>query len=233
MILLSIRLVLLTILVATVGFLSSIVFLLRPFHPNNVYLVGKFLNYAFPLLGLKLEVEGREHLYKHRPCVAISNHQTGLDVFIGTAMVPPRMVSMGKKSLRLIPIFGQMYWLSGNVLIDRANKRKAMGVMDKVASEMHQRDLSVWIMPEGTRSRGRGILPFKRGAFYLAQRAGVALVPIVVSDYKNLNFRKWKSGTIKIKVLPPEMAPADIYDWKDKLEVKFRQEFEQLSGSTV
>ncbi len=233
MILLGIRIILIIILLSVVGVLSSIFFLLRPFHPNNVYLLARALNYAFPILGLKLDVSGRENLYKHRPCVAISNHQTGLDIFIGTAMVPPRMVSMGKKSLRRIPIFGQMYWLSGNVLIDRANKRKAMSVMDKVAKEMHERDLSVWIMPEGTRSRGRGILPFKRGAFYLAQRAGVALVPVVVSDYKNLNFKKWKSGTITIKVLEPQMAPNDIYDWKDKVEVQFRKEFEQISSQSV
>lgn len=233
MILLIARIIAITLLVAIVSAISSIIFLLRPFHPNNVYLVSRAMNFAYPILGLKLNVTGRENLYKHRPCVAISNHQTGLDVFIGTAMVPPRMVSMGKKSLRRIPIFGQMYWLSGNVLIDRANKRKAMSMMDKVAKEMHQRDLSVWIMPEGTRSRGRGILPFKRGAFYLAQRAGVALVPVVVSDYKNLNFRKWNSGTIHIKVLKPQMAPNDIYDWKDKIEQQFREEFEQLGRETV
>jgi len=103
--------------------------------------------------------------------------------------------------------------------------------MDKVAKEMHQRDLSVWIMPEGTRSNGRGILPFKRGAFYLAKMAEVPIIPIVVSDFKNLNFRKLNSGTITIKVLEPEFSPEDIYEWKDQLEAKFRAEFDKISNT--
>lgn len=230
MILLVVRILIIVILLAVVSALSSIVFLLRPFHPNNVFLVSRILNVAYPILGLKLNVTGREHIYKHRPCVAISNHQTSLDVFLGTALVPPHMVSMGKKSLRLIPIFGQMYWLSGNVLIDRGNKRKAMDLMDKVAEEMHERDLSLWIMPEGTRSYGRGILPFKRGAFYLAKKANVPLVPVIISDYANLNFRKWKSGTINVSILPPARAPEDIYAWKDQMEEVFKNEFDRISN---
>ena len=232
MILLVIRIFLITVLLAVVGVFSSIFFLLRPFHPNNVYLVSRVLNISYTILGLKLVMTGREHIYKHRPCIAISNHQTSLDIFLGTALVPPHMVSMGKKSLRLIPIFGQMYWLSGNVLIDRGNKRKAMDLMDKVAEEMHQRDLSLWIMPEGTRSYGRGILPFKRGAFYLAKKANVPLIPVVISDYGNLNFRKWKSGTINVSILPPQEAPEDIYAWKDELEQLFKHEFDRISGKT-
>ncbi len=75
-----------------------------------------------------------------------------------------------------------MYWVTGNILIDRENRTKAHGTMNEVARRIHDDDLSVWMFPEGTRSRGRGLLPFKTGAFYAAIAAGVPIVPVVCSN---------------------------------------------------
>ncbi len=67
-----------------------------------------------------------------------------------------------------MPLFGQLYWLTGNILIDRANRSKAKGTIDQVVNSIKESDVSVWMFPEGTRSRGRGLLPFKTGAFHAA-----------------------------------------------------------------
>ena len=67
-------------------------------------------------------------------------------------MVPGKWencVSLGKKSLKWIPFFGQLYWLSGNILIDRANRSKAAGTISKSAEKIKQKGLSVWMFPGG------------------------------------------------------------------------------------
>ncbi len=64
-----------------------------------------------------------------------------------------------------MPLFGQLYWLSGNILIDRKNRTRAFETMAETARKIKEKCLSVWIFPEGTRSRGRGLLPFKLGHF--------------------------------------------------------------------
>ncbi|XPE23115.1 1-acyl-sn-glycerol-3-phosphate acyltransferase [Shigella sonnei] len=62
------------------------------------------------------------------------------------------------------PLFGQLYWLTGNFLIDRNNRTKAHGTCG--SSESLQKTPYFHLdVPEGTRSRGRGLLPFKTGAF--------------------------------------------------------------------
>ncbi len=140
----------------------------------------------------------------NRPCVFISNHQHNLDIFPGAMALPERTVSIGKKSIIFIPFFGLYYWLSGNILIDRANKRRAFETMDTAAKTIKEKNISVWIMPEGTRSKGRGLLPFKKGPFVTAIKAGVPIVPIAWSNYvKQINLNRWHAGTIIMQVLDP------------------------------
>src|SRR5690606_32118075 len=111
--------------------------------------------------------------------------------------------SIGKKSLKWIPFFGQLYWLAGNVLLDRGNTRKARQAMLATTETLQQRDTSIWVLPEGTRNQGRGLLPFKKGAFQMATAARVPIVPACVSDHAaGLRLNRWNSGEVLIRSLP-------------------------------
>lgn len=129
-----------------------------------------------------------------------------------------------------MPLFGQLYWLTGNILIDRANRSKAKGTIDQVVDSMNQSDVSVWMFPEGTRSRGRGLLPFKTGAFHAAIGAKLPIVPIVCSSTSGLKLNRWNNGHVIVEMLPPisteeygkenirELANLCREQMKDKLE---------------
>lgn len=58
------------------------------------------------------------------------------------------------------------------------------------------------MFPEGTRSLGKKLLPFKKGAFHLAVDAECPIQPVAVSRYSFLGKHKFESGHIKIKILP-------------------------------
>ncbi len=76
--------------------------------------------------------------------------------------------------------------------------------MTTLAKRIHKDNLSIWMFPEGTRSRGRGLLPFKTGAFYAAVEAGVPVVPIVCSSTHNkIDLNRWHNGTVICEMLPP------------------------------
>ncbi|KAJ9224656.1 hypothetical protein DTO169C6_2907 [Paecilomyces variotii] len=163
-------------------------------------------------------IEGKEYL-STRPAVFIGNHQTELDVLMLGAIFPPYCSVTAKKSLKNIPFLGWFMALSGTVFIDRANRETAVKAFDGAAKEMQVHKQSVFIFPEGTRSYSDKpeLLPFKKGAFHLAVKAQVDIVPVVVENYshvlspRNLRFN---SGTIKVKVLPPistkGLTPADV-----------------------
>jgi 1-acyl-sn-glycerol-3-phosphate acyltransferase len=203
--LVALRIVLLCLLCTLASVVGLLVALCRPFNPDNSRICAKI--YARPalwILGLKVRIEQDALRTQPQPCVFIGNHQSNLDLFVVGGSVPPRTVSVGKKSLKWIPLFGQIYWLAGNILVDRGNGRQARQAMQKVSAILREGTTSIWIFPEGTRNHGRGLLPFKKGAIQLAIAAGVPIVPVCVSSYVNsMRLNRWQSGCATIRCLPP------------------------------
>lgn len=186
------------------GLLGLLLGLCRPFNPDNSRLCARL--YSLPalcLLRLKLKADVRPLLEHQRSCVIIANHQSNFDLYVLGRVVPRRTVSIGKKSLKWVPFFGQLYWLAGNVLIDRSNALAAKRAMLTTTATLRDHDTSIWVFPEGTRNLGRGLLPFKKGAFQMAINAGVPIIPVCVSNYaRSMHLNRWNSGRILIRSLP-------------------------------
>ncbi len=199
-----IRIILMTLILVIISICSCLFCLIRPFHRDNVYHTAKYLGKVAKVLGLDIEVRIPDSAKNIGPVVYICNHQNSYDIFTVSGAVQPGTVSVGKKSLKWIPFFGQMYWLTGNILIDRKNKNKAMGTIDTTAQKIREKKLSVWLFPEGTRSYGRGVLPFKTGAFRTAAKAEVPIVPVCASNtHKTIDLNRWDNGKMIIEFLAP------------------------------
>jgi len=203
-----VRLMLIGIFIILSTFVILLVCLLRPRNAKNAYFAAKLYSKAAWLLGVKITLQGQENI-PSTSCVYVSNHQSNYDVFLLTAAVVPGTVSIGKKSILYFPFFGLMYWLSGNIFIDRSNKINAMHALQKTKQKMLRDNISVWLFPEGTRNYGQGLKPFKTGAFYLARNAQLPLVPIVVNNYyPDFRLNRLNNGEITIKYLPVIEAKA-------------------------
>lgn len=168
---------------------------------------GALRRLVHPILGLRVRSQGMEHLSSAQPCVYVVNHQSAFDVPVLSGLYPANTVLVAKKELRDIPLFGWLYAATGNILIDRERNSSAVQQLREAEEAIRDRGVSVWMFPEGTRGRVAGrILPFKKGAFYLAIAAQVPIVPVVVSpvlDLYNVAKRYIHPGTIEVRVLPP------------------------------
>jgi 1-acyl-sn-glycerol-3-phosphate acyltransferase len=207
--------------------------LLRPFHRDNVHHTSRYLGKITKILGFEVEVRIPDSVKSMGPVVYVANHQNSYDLFTMANAVQPSTVSVGKKSLKWIPIFGQMYWLTGNILIDRNNTSKAMGFINLTAKKIKEKKFSIWMFPEGTRSRGRGLLPFKVGAFRTAALANVPVVPICASNQVGtIQLGRWNNGKIIIEFLDPiyvsENTPASAREAADKAYTLMKAKIEQL-----
>ncbi len=197
-----------TLLVITyffaVALLGILVCLLRPFNPDNTRICARMFSLGgLKLLGVRLHVKGLEHLQSMPPSVVIANHQDNLDLFIHGGLIPRRCVSVGKKSLRYLPLFGQVYWLAGNIMIDRSKSKASITTMTETTQALKDRQTSIWVFPEGTRNKGNNLLPFKKGAFHMAKQANAPIIPICASAYpQHLRLNKWHAGDVYIEVLP-------------------------------
>jgi len=215
------RIILTTIWVSLSCLFGILIGLVRPFDPRNTKISAELISWSRHILGIEIEIRNKEILDQARPCVFISNHQDNLDIVPGGFSLPHSTVTIGKKAIIFLPFFGQFFWLSGNILIDRKNRKSAFETMDVATRAIKEKKLSIWIMPEGTRSKGRGLLPFKKGPFVMAIRAQVPIVPISFSTYKNyIHLNKWKAGKIIIEVNSPistlGLTSEDINSIKDQ-----------------
>lgn len=177
--------------------------LLSPRNPKHVYTFGRLFSKMSRVLGIKLEIRYADGAEQVGSAVYIANHQNTYDLFTVSGAIMQRTVTVGKKSLVWIPLFGQLYWITGNILIDRANRSKAVGTIGQVVEKIKKNKVSVWMFPEGTRSRGRGLLPFKTGAFHAAIGAQVPIVPIVCSSTDKVRLNRWNNGVVIVELMKP------------------------------
>lgn len=199
-----IRICLLGIWIAIVTTIGIVLCMARPKHPENLRDLCYLIQLAKYFLGIKMSKKNVHYFDENHPCIIISNHHSNWDIIPGAYIIPPKTYTVGKKSILYVPFFGLFYYLTGNILINRKNKKHAFNVMDQVAKAITHQDKSIWIMPEGTRSKGRGLLPFKKGPFITAIKAQVPILSIAWSTYtKDLNLNHVKAGTIFAEVLPP------------------------------
>ena len=83
-----------------------------------------------------------DSLLRHqRPAVIVANHLSNYDLFVFGHAVPPLTVTLGKTSLKWIPFFGQLYWLAGNVLIERGNAAKAKQAMLTTTDTLQHKEI--------------------------------------------------------------------------------------------
>ncbi|MCW8347787.1 1-acylglycerol-3-phosphate O-acyltransferase [Vibrio sp. ZSDZ65] len=211
--------------------------LLSPRNPKHVFRFGRYFGAMSKVFGVKLELRLPEDAYQRGQHVYIANHQNNWDLFTVSAAVTPNVVTVGKKSLAWMPFFGQLYYLTGNILIDRANRSKAKGTIDQVVDSMKKSNLSVWMFPEGTRSRGRGMLPFKTGAFHAAIGAKVPIIPIVCSSTSHLKLNKWDNGHIIVEMLPPVSTEGcskdNIRELANLCREQMKHKLEQLDAEVI
>ncbi|MDT8990973.1 1-acylglycerol-3-phosphate O-acyltransferase [Curvibacter sp. APW13] len=201
----ALRLAAMALYFVPASLLNLLIVFLRPFNTDNSRWCGNV--YGRPVLrlfGLTVHRELETLEATPHPYVIVANHQSNHDLFLHGTVVPRATVSIGKTSLKWMPLFGQIYWLAGSVLIDRGNASSAKQSMLQTTEVMQQQKTSIWVFAEGTRNHGKGLKPFKKGAFQMAISAGVPIVPVCASTYKrSMCLNRWRAGHIIVRSLPP------------------------------
>ena len=216
------------LMVPVICLFALVMYVARPFNPDNNRLLARTIaRIGRLLLGMERPLEGVDNMPQDRPTVVIANHQHNDDLFVMGDLLPPRTVTVGKSSLIWIPFFGQVFWLGGNVILNRGRSHKAVAVMQATSAAISRDRKSLWVFPEGTRSRGRGLQPFKKGAFHAAIASGAPITMVCASQYYDRTLG-WsgRREPVAIRVLPPiETAGLTVADIP-QLMAQCRQQME-------
>ncbi|EHB05577.1 1-acyl-sn-glycerol-3-phosphate acyltransferase beta [Heterocephalus glaber] len=151
-------------------------------------------------------------------------------------ILPERCVQVAKRELLFLGPVGLIMYLGGVYFINRQRSSTAVSVMAELGEDMIRENLKVWIYPEGTRNDNRDLLPFKKGAFYLAVQAQVPIIPVVYSSFSafyDLQTKLFTSGTVQVQVLDAVptrgLSVADVPKLVDTCHQAMRAAFLQMS----
>lgn len=214
--------------------IGSFICLFRFRHKNNMFYVAKAAGWQLRwIFGMRAHVK-QEFTELPDKAVYISNHQNNLDIIAMAKTLQPNTQTIGKTQLGYLPFFGWLYYLAGNILLPRADARKSLKQLDQVAQKIKNDGLSVWLFPEGTRSKGRyELATYKRGAFITAIKAQVPIVPVVCSKLTNFKMGRLDNGQAIISFLEPVstkgLKPSDAQWLAEYCQELTLQEFRRLN----
>ena len=167
--------------------------------------ISLFADTASALIGMELDVRGRENLWKNRPAIFMFNHQSNADMLVMASLVRRDIVGIGKRELKHLPIIGPLMGASGVVFIDRSNRQAAIDAMAPVVQTMEAERKSLVLAPEGTRAPTRKLGAFKKGGFHIAIQSGLPIIPVVIHNSGDISPKGdpiFRSGTVHVDVLP-------------------------------
>jgi len=143
--------------------------------------------------GSKVHVSGTKNL-PEGPVLFVSNHQGYFDIPLLFGYIDKPKGFIAKKELAKVPLFGKWIPRMKSVFIDRGNPRQALRAFQQ-ASKIMKTGYSMVIFPEGARSKGPHLLPFKPASLRLATQSGVPIVPIAIDG----SYRIWEANKYAVK----------------------------------
>jgi 1-acyl-sn-glycerol-3-phosphate acyltransferase len=167
--------------------------------------------------GVRLRIEGREHVRRDAHYVIVANHQSLLDAMIMVATMQPltAMRMVAKRTLFKVPVLGWAMRAFGHMAVDHRSMRGSLDGLKKAQSTV-QRAQSTVFFPEGTRSPDGKMLPFHTAAFHIAARAGAKVLPVTISGSREILPKQRlvlvKTGDVSVRIHPPMDALGTALD---------------------
>jgi 1-acyl-sn-glycerol-3-phosphate acyltransferase len=164
------------------------------------------------ITGCRPVVEGRENIPKRGSVCFVSNHVGIFDIILALAYIGRPFGFIAKKELAYLPFFDMWIYILGGLFIDRKNIRNALKTINKGIQKIKDGN-GMLIFPEGTRSKGRGLLPFKSGAIKLATHSLAPIVPIAITGSYEVFEKDYRVHAAPVRVvfrpqiITSEMSP--------------------------
>lgn len=190
--------------------------------------------------GVRVHVDGLDRIDASTSYVFIANHLSYMDTPVALAHIPAQFRFLAKRGLFRIPFLGTHLSRAGHIPVPREDPRAAVKTLQAAADALQRQKISMLIFPEGGRSHDGILQRFKEGGAYIAIRAGVPIVPLVMIGTREvlpLGAGIVLPGRVTLRVLPPidtsRMTLKDRGALTERLREMIRNELEPSSESAA
>lgn len=173
---------------------------LRRIMSNFIYWFGHlWAQLLIKITGCKVTVAGTENIPQKGGVCFVSNHDGFFDIILLFAYCGRPVGFMAKKELIFIPFLNAWIYMVGGLYLDRGSVKKALRSINKGVERIKSGG-SMIIFPEGTRSKGRGLLPFHPGSLKLATASGVPIVPVALQGSYDVFEKTYRVTAAEVKI---------------------------------
>jgi 1-acyl-sn-glycerol-3-phosphate acyltransferase len=187
-------------------------------NPDFMYgMAMKALAMANRLGGIRVNVEGAENI-PAGAAIFVANHASNVDPPLLAWAIPRRIAILVKKELFRLPIFATSMRVASFIPVDRGSKEAIQSI--DAAVKVLQSGVSLLIFPEGTRSPDGRLRRFRKGAFTIAVRSGVPIVPTSMAGTQKImrkGERLLRPGAVTVRFGPP--IDPSRYEMNERLEL--------------
>lgn len=170
--------------------------------------------------GIKYTVIGLENVDPNKEYIFAGNHESAFDIPLAFAGIKHHLVSISKIELKWIPIMGWAMQAAKHIFVDRKNHNKALESLNQAAISLNKNPRSVFLFPEGTRSRDGKIHQFKKGGLLLGIKAKLPIVPMALCGTGAVALKgEWKLKSNKIELRIGKPIETKDLEYKDRNEL--------------
>jgi 1-acyl-sn-glycerol-3-phosphate acyltransferase len=184
-------------------------------------------------VGARVRVHGAERLRRGGSYVFLSTHQSYMDIPVMLGYIPAQLRIAAKREVFKIPFLGWHMSRAGHISINRGSTQEAVATLRRAAGEIRP-GVSVFLYPEGTRTRDGSLQPFKKGGFKFALQTGLPVVPVTIVGTRRLLPRDsivFRPGPVEMHLGKPiptagltdEDLPALMQAVRDAMTKHFRE----------
>ncbi|QNM04308.1 lysophospholipid acyltransferase family protein [Qiania dongpingensis] len=147
---------------------------------SSLWLVQRAFGAILWLAGTRIEVIGRENIPDDRPVLYVGNHRSFFDIVIGYRLIKGEAGFVAKKEMEKIWFLSNWMKNLHCLFLDRDNIKEGLKTI-LTGIDYVKKGISIWIFPEGTRNKGKGVLEFKEGSMKIAEKAGCPIIPVAMT----------------------------------------------------
>lgn len=172
---------------------------------KGVHFIGRIWSRIILFLaGVEVEVEGLERIPNKGPYIIVSNHQGAFDIPVIQGYLPIQFRWVSKVEAFRYPVIGWAMRLAGYIHVDRGHLKGAYRSLEAMEKKL-QEGFPVLVFPEGTRQEREEVGPFKRGAFIVARKTGVPILPIAIRGTKKIteSLPRIQPSRVRVRIESP------------------------------
>lgn len=184
---------------------------------GSLWIAQNFFKGCIKIAGIRLTVLGEENIPTDHAVLFVGNHRSYFDIVIGYTLVKNLCGFVSKKEMARIPVLSAWMKNLHCLFLDRENLKEGLKTILK-GIEQVKAGISVWIYPEGTRSRQQEdlpVLPFKEGSMKIAEKSRCPVVPVAMihtadilenhmPKVRSTHVTVWFGDPIDLTALPKE-----------------------------